>query len=446
MTSAELARVRLMNVAQLALFAAAGPFFVFPSTRFAAAFLLLPLVFALNLTLRRPILPVTPFNPALLLFCVMLLVSTLATTDLAASLPKISGVLYGVGAFFLLAQFTWRSKAWTLGLLLTILAGFGLAILALPGTQWNSKLFMLDWLSSLLPRRLVELPGAQDGFHPVEVAGALLWTIPLTVAAAWAALIRAYPFRPCRRSVIGAGVFLFVLLMEIVVFIFAQSRAAYLGLVAAVLLVFLLLLQIRLGWPRFGVLSAVVGVLSGGVLLALWEKIAASVSNLFTQFGQSLLSLGTLGTRQVIWAGAVTALKDFQVTGMGMNRFREVFFILYPAIGVQNTRDLGHAHNELLQAGLDLGLPGLAAFLALCLIAVAILVQLIRRDSQPDIPDGSTKWVAAGLLASLVGHFLFGILDAVALGAKPGLLFWLLLGLVAGLYQQKQPTPLEERP
>jgi putative inorganic carbon (HCO3(-)) transporter len=431
MTSAELTRVRLLDVAQLALFAAAGPFFIFPSTRFVAAFLLLPLVFALNLTLRRPILTVTPFNPALLLFCVMLLVSILATTDLTASLPKISGVLYGVGAFFLLAQFTRRSKAWTLGLLLTILAGFGLTILALPGTQWNSKLFMLDWLTSHLPRRFVELPGAQDGFHPVEVAGALLWTIPLTLSAAWAALIRAFPFRPYRGSTVGAGALLLILLFEFAVFIFAQSRAAYLGLGAAVLLVFLLLLQIRLGWTRFAVLIAGFGALSGGVILALWEKIAASVSNLFTQFGQSLLSLGTLGTRQLIWAGAVTALKDFQVTGMGMNRFREVFFLLYPTIGMQNTRDLGHAHNELLQAGLDLGVPGLVAFIAIYLVSFAMLYQIYRCTRRP-----GTQWIVLGLSASLLTHFLFGLVDAVSLGAKPGLLFWLLLGLVAGLYQQ----------
>ena len=31
---------------------------------------------------------------------------------------------------------------------------------------------------------------------------------------------------------------------------------------------------------------------------------------------------------------------------------------------------------------------------------------------------------------------LYGLTDAVALGAKPGLLFWMLLGLIAGLYGQ----------
>ncbi len=29
---------------------------------------------------------------------------------------------------------------------------------------------------------------------------------------------------------------------------------------------------------------------------------------------------------------------------------------------------------------------------------------------------------------------LYGLTDTVALGAKPGVLFWMLLGLVAGLY------------
>ena len=40
------------------------------------------------------------------------------------------------------------------------------------------------------------------------------------------------------------------------------------------------------------------------------------------------------------------------------------------------------------------------------------------------------------LLGGLLAHFLFGMIDAVSLGAKPGFLFWWLLGMVFGLYDQ----------
>ena len=39
--------------------------------------------------------------------------------------------------------------------------------------------------------------------------------------------------------------------------------------------------------------------------------------------------------------------------------------MLYPLFTVSPDVDIGHAHNEFLQAGLDLGIPGLIAFIAL---------------------------------------------------------------------------------
>jgi hypothetical protein len=42
----------------------------------------------------------------------------------------------------------------------------------------------------------------------------------------------------------------------------------------------------------------------------------------------------------------------------------------------------------------------------------------------------------------LLAHMLWGLTDAMALGARPAFLFWILLGLVSGLHQQAQ----EHRP
>ena len=41
-------------------------------------------------------------------------------------------------------------------------------------------------------------------------------------------------------------------------------------------------------------------------------------------------------------------------------------------------------------------------------------------------------------LDALLAHFTFGITDAIALGAKPGFLLWMLFGLVAALPHQTQ--------
>jgi len=38
---------------------------------------------------------------------------------------------------------------------------------------------------------------------------------------------------------------------------------------------------------------------------------------------------------------------------------------------------------------------------------------------------------------------VYGLTDAVALGAKPGILFWMLLGLIAALFEQARSSQLE---
>jgi hypothetical protein len=53
----------------------------------------------------------------------------------------------------------------------------------------------------------------------------------------------------------------------------------------------------------------------------------------------------------------------------------------------------------------------------------------------------------AGVLAGFVAHGVFGLTDAVALGAKPGLFFWLLLALTAAVWRvsMKSPTVIGNR-
>ncbi len=50
-----------------------------------------------------------------------------------------------------------------------------------------------------------------------------------------------------------------------------------------------------------------------------------------------------------------------------------------------------------------------------------------------------TRSLTLGLGGGLLAHLLYGLTDAVALGAKPGVLLWMLLGLIAGLHAQLGP-------
>jgi putative inorganic carbon (HCO3(-)) transporter len=135
-----------------------------------------------------------------------------------------------------------------------------------------------------------------------------------------------------------------------------------------------------------------------------------------------------LSDRVEIWSRAVYGIQDFAFTGMGLGAFRFVMPVLYPLFTVSPEVDLGHAHNEWLQAAVDLGLIGLIAFVALQGLSAVLAYLAFRRPLPAEL-----RWLMAGVLAGLVAHGVFGLTDAVALGAKPGIFFWLLLALTAAV-------------
>jgi putative inorganic carbon (HCO3(-)) transporter len=139
---------------------------------------------------------------------------------------------------------------------------------------------------------------------------------------------------------------------------------------------------------------------------------------------------GNVSGRIELWSKALYDIQNVPFTGMGMNAFRKVMPVLYPTFLTSPDFDVAHAHNDLLQAALDLGLPGLIAYLSICLVVAALLVRVYRRGGEP-----TYRGMAGALGAGLIAHFVFSMTDAIALGAKVGVLFWLTLALVVALHR-----------
>jgi putative inorganic carbon (HCO3(-)) transporter len=139
---------------------------------------------------------------------------------------------------------------------------------------------------------------------------------------------------------------------------------------------------------------------------------------------------GGLSDRREIWLRALYVIRDYPLTGLGLNAFRSVMPRLYPMYRTSADFNFAHAHNLMLQAAVDLGLPGLAAYLAVWWAAGAALVAAHRAAVDPWL-----RVLARGLGAGLAAHFVFGFTDAVSLGAKLGVFFWFALALAAGVYQ-----------
>jgi putative inorganic carbon (HCO3(-)) transporter len=146
------------------------------------------------------------------------------------------------------------------------------------------------------------------------------------------------------------------------------------------------------------------------------------------QFQLMVVTHNAVQTRLEIWSAALDIIQKYPLTGIGMNTFRTVFWSLYPPTYIPAGYDIGHAHNEILQTALDLGIPGMIAYLMILLIT---FVKLFKNWPQIKEKSDILKGLILAVTFSLAAHFVFGLFDAVALGAKPGLLFWMLIGQAA---------------
>lgn len=407
--------------------AAVAPFLLFPGGWRALALLGVPAWWLVRWWRRGHLVPPTPLDLPILLMLVQVLVSLWVTADPAFSLPKVAGVVLGVAVYYAAVEVALlgggaglaAASAAFLG------AGVGLAGVGLLGTRWPDRLPFLAPVLARIPQAIRGMPGAEEGFNIHEVGGALLWVVPLALALWVWSVAGAKGLRPLPRAglVLGATAALGVTLGTLVL---TQSRGSWMGF--AVGLWVMLLVQ---GWPWFvgGLLLLALG---GGVVGLLGP---ARLGEWVVRLAGPAVVPMSLGGRVEIWSRALYGIGDFPFTGMGMNMFRRVVPVLYPLFGSTPDRDIAHAHNEFLQAALDLGVPGLVAFLALYLVAGWVLLGVLRRER------GFRRALAVGVLGGLAAHAAFGLADAVALGAKPGFLFWWLLALASGLCAQGGGKP-----
>lgn len=415
-----------------------APFLLFPTVIPLAtlgALLLLVGIWLARWRSEGAPLPVTPFNGALCLFVAMLGVGVLVTAFPVLTLSKVTGVLLGLAV--------WRYLAWTLRtpLLLTWgmvgMVGLGLAI-ALVGIlsiQWPAKVPFVGAVLEYVSFNLIRLPeGAETGVDANQFAGVLSLYLPLGLGLAWG-------WRPARFPRWGLVLGLMLASGCGGLLLLTQSRSGWLGGMggSAIFLGLLALLlppsrERRL--CRWAIVACI--VLGAGVGVAIgperWRVLWTEPPR-ETAIG----ALNTLLFRQEVWRWALAAIQDFPFTGCGLGTFRDVVRLLYP-LDVAPGYDISHAHNMLLQAALDVGLPGLVAYLALLGIAVIVggrcVVSAFRAAACGGMEAGRQRTLAcfvAGLVAGLGSLHIYGMLDALTLGSKPGLIFWYALGLLAAL-------------
>ncbi len=313
----------------------------------------------------------------------------------------------------------WLVLVWAAGptrlrflLMVVLLATASLA--ALSPLMVDASKVQLSWMPAPLAALGDKIP---ETVNPNVISGALAAWLPVSLSLAW----RPVGETPRARGRLQALALATSLIVIFILLIF-RTRGVWVAIPVAAGMAALF------RRPRWWV--AIPAIFVGVWVLATMGGLARLESLVFQ--GDPF---GGLSGRVEIWTSALQALRDFPLTGIGLGGWSAVIPLFYPyrslallAPGVE----IPHAHNLLLQVGLDLGLMGMAAYAALWGLSAWMALQAHRAFRGRRSPAWAT--LALAVTAGLLVIAFHGLIDAVTWGTKPAIFTWLLYALAAGLY------------
>lgn len=386
------------------------PLLLFPNPWTWVGVAVLPLLWFMRWLHIRKVTRSTPLDLPILLLLLMIPVSLYASVDLELSLTSLLQILAGVSLFYAALNSLSSSNGLTRLVHSLILMGMTLAVIAPLGTQWvTDRVFSLPRIYEQLPRSLPET------VHPNVLAGTIVLIVPLALG-----LLLCPALGTGRAKVPIKGLLLLSLVTMLITVVLTQSRGAYTALVAGLLVV---------ATARFRWLGFLIPIAALGVFIVARSLGSAVIADALLRTG----ALGGWEGRQEVWARALYMMQDFPYTGIGLGTFSRVGPVMYPYFILSPATEVPHAHNLFLQVGVDLGLPGLIAFLAILTSSLF----MAGRAYFVSCRVGAMRLasISLGLLGSLVVLVIHGVSDAVTWGSKPSVLPWLLFACTVTAYR-----------
>lgn len=375
----------------------------------------------------------TPLDFPLLAFLALLPLNQAISVAPEMTQPKVISVVLGILFFYLSINWKWyRADLWKVTVFLLVLS-LGVSVLGLITIAGEINLpapfYSLQLSLAALQNKLIG-SGLSASVNPNLIGGALALVLPVLFSL----ILNQGAFR---NSLAESGkpkkIWVFVYNLSLwAVFIFTlltllltSSRGAIVGSVIGLLIVLI--------WKdrRYFWLIAL-ALLAGFIAVIILNK---GNWNEFLYMLDRGANNRTFFDRIQVWTGAEHLIQDFPLTGAGMDTFLKLSsrYYSYASLAFAGAY---HPHNQILTMGVEFGLPGIVLYVALLSSAFFMVVRLASKL----VPLAKT--ILIGLISGLIAHQVFGIFDAFMLGTKLGILFWIFLAIITGIYIHQ--TTLQE--
>jgi putative inorganic carbon (HCO3(-)) transporter len=360
----------------------------------------------------------TAIDISILALLLLLPVNLWATALPSKTDPQILRLLSGIIYFYAIVNWARTSRQIRWVVAGAISASVFLALFATISVEWNLE--KLPFIPARIYNHFVLL--VSDIVHRNVMAGFLVILLPIALAILLFTWRELHGWKRLFLALITAFI--------LGILILTQSRGALLALG----FVFLLLVILRWKWGWISIPLSI--TLIGGIVAYL--GVGKSLELL-----ASGVSLEGLDGRLEVWFRAIFMIRDFPFTGVGMGLFGDVADNLYPFF-LNAPGSVPHAHNLFLQIAVDLGIPGLIAWLSSLFLVITVSCQLYLSGRKR--LDAWTTGLGAGLLCSQTALIVHGFLDAATWGGvRPAPIVWAIWGLTCAAWNYNRKRLSQKR-
>ncbi len=348
----------------------------------------------------------TPMDLSIMALFGMALVGLYPSVDLSMTTPVLYKTIVEFALFYGLVNSSHSEKQIQAVVTVLLLAGVGVSLLGLAGTggmTYDISSLLGPYKDSVIRivRRLNEA-----GFNGNIVGGTVAMIFPMYL------FLFLFDSKGIGKLLLGLS-----LLVVGGALLLTQSRGAIVGVILALLAVGV--------WRNRWVLVTI-PVLVAGVLWAVHHFGAQQVA----EFLLVTNTTATVAGRSELWQRAIYMMQDFPYTGIGLGTFAKVAPILYPFFLISPDAKVPHAHNLILQAGVDLGIPGLVAFVSFLTVFSIVALRTLKLSR-----NTSFEPLSMSLFCGFMVYLIHGLVDNVTFSTKPGIVIWAIMGLMTALYR-----------